>query len=114
MSDERVLLFSYGTLRLPHVQLETFGRVVDGEADVLPGYTVDYVDIDDPRVVSVSGHTVHPILRATGNASDKVVGAALALTEEELDAADEYEVPAYRRVGVTLASGRFAWVYVEH
>jgi hypothetical protein len=36
----------------------------------------------------------------------------LWVTEGELDAADEYEVELYRRVEVSLQSGRAAWVYV--
>jgi len=107
-----ILLFTYGTLQQPEVQLDTFGRVIDGEPDVLSGYTIDYVDIDDPRVVEVSGRRNHPILRATGSALDKVVGRALALTQDELDAADEYEVDHYHRERVTLDSGRSAWVYI--
>jgi len=109
-----ILLFSYGTLRLPNVQLDTFGRLLQGDDDVLPGYTIDYLDITDPHVLAVSENTVHPILRATGNPRDKVVGTALRIEEEELDAADDYEVADYRRVRVTLASGSSAWVYVSH
>jgi hypothetical protein len=105
-------LFSYGTLRYPAVQHDTFGRLIDGDDDVLPGYTIDYTEIDDPRVVEVSGESVHPVLRHTANPLDKVVGRVLLLTEDELDAADEYEVSLYRRVAVALASGRTAWVYV--
>lgn len=107
------LLFSYGTLQHPDVQLDTFGRLLESEDDVLPGYTVDYAEIEDPRVVDLSGLSVHPIVRATGNPLDKVVGKALRVTEEELDASDEYEVALYRRVSVVLASGRTAWVYVS-
>jgi hypothetical protein len=106
-------LFTYGTLQRPEVQLDTFGRLIEGEDDVLPGYTLDYADIDDPRVVELSGSAVHPVLRATGSDLDKVVGVVLWITEDELDAADEYEVALYRRAAVTLASGRTAWVYVE-
>jgi hypothetical protein len=106
------LLFSYGTLQLPAVQLDTFGRLLDGEDDVLPGYTVDYAEIDDARVVDVSGTASHPIVRATGDPLDKVTGRVLVLSQDELDAADEYEVSLYRRVPATLASGRIAWVYV--
>jgi hypothetical protein len=105
-------LFSYGTLQLDQVQLDTFGRLLDGEDDVLSGFTLDYVEIEDPRVVEVSGADVHPILRETGHAVDKVVGRVLWITEDELDAADEYEVALYRRARVTLASGRPAWVYL--
>ncbi len=107
------LLFSYGTLQHPEVQLDTFGRLIEGAPDVLPGYTVDYADIDDHRIVDLSGLTTHPIVRATGNPRDKVVGVALLVTEDELDAADEYEVSLYRRISVTLSSGRVAWAYVS-
>lgn len=107
------LLFAYGTLQHPDVQLDIFGRLIGGEADVLPGYTVDYAEIADTRVVDLSGLSVHPVVRETGNPLDKVVGVALQVTEEELDASDEYEVALYRRVSVVLASGRAAWVYVS-
>ena len=107
------LLFSYGTLQQSDVQLDTFGRLLAAEDDVLPGYTVDYAEIEDTRIVEVSGLAVHPIVRATGDPRDKVVGKALHVTEDELDAADEYEVSLYRRVSAVLASGRTAWVYVS-
>ncbi|WP_396641810.1 gamma-glutamylcyclotransferase family protein [Microbacterium sp.] len=107
-----VALFSYGTLRLPGVQLDTFGRLLSGEPDVLPGFTTDYLEIGDARVAGVSGRDVHPIVRRTGNHLDKVVGVLLWVTEAELEAADEYEVEQYNRVSVTLGSGRDAWVYV--
>lgn len=106
------LLFSYGTLQQAEVQLDTFGRLLAGDADTLPGYTTDYTEIEDHRVVDLSGLAVHPIVRPTGNDRDRVFGKALLVTEAELDAADEYEVSLYRRVAVTLASGRPAWVYV--
>lgn len=107
------LLFSYGTLQHAEVQLDMFGRLVATEPDVLPGYTVDYVEIADPRVVDLSGLSAHPIVRATGNPLDKVTGVALWVSEAELDAADEYEVTLYRRVAAVLGSGRTAWVYVS-
>lgn len=106
------LLFTYGTLQQADVQLDTFGRLFDGEDDALPGYTVDYAEIEDTRVVDLSGLSVHPIVRETGNPLDKIVGKAVQVTADELDAADEYEVALYRRISVVLASGRSAWVYV--
>lgn len=106
------LLFAYGTLRLDQVQLDTFGRLIAGEDDVLPGFTVHHTEIEDPRVDETSGSDVHPVLRRTDNPLDKVMGRALLLTEDELDAADEYEAARYRRARVVLASGRRAWVYL--
>ena len=106
------LLFAYGTLQSADVQLDTFGRLVDSEDDALPGYTVDYAEIEDPRVDDAPGATVQPIVRATGNPLDKVLGKVLSVTHDELEAADEYQVAPYRRESVVLASGRDAWVYV--
>ncbi|MFT4211010.1 MAG: gamma-glutamylcyclotransferase family protein [Microbacterium sp.] len=107
------LLFTYGTLQHAEVQLDTFGRLLDGEEDVLSGYRLEYAEIEDPWVVDLSGRSEHPILRHTGNPLDKVVGVVLEVTADEVDAADEYEVSIYRRAAVTLDSGRTAWVYVE-
>ena len=106
------LLFAYGPLQSPDVQLDTFGRLVESEDDALPGYTVDYAEIEDPRLVDVSAATVQPIVRATGNPLDKVLGKVLSVADDELEAADEYQVAPYWRTSVVLASGRDAWIYV--
>lgn len=106
-------LFSYGTLQLEAVQLATFGRLLTGEEDALPGFAQTMVEIEDEEVVATSGQTHHPIVRFTGSPSDFVPGKAFAVTSAELRRADEYEVDAYRRVAVTLRSGSQAWVYVD-
>ncbi|MDP9125040.1 MAG: gamma-glutamylcyclotransferase [Pseudomonadota bacterium] len=106
-------LFSYGTLQQDDVQRATFGRLLSGRADVLPGYSQDRVAIDDPDVVATSGKTHHPIVRHSGVASDRVAGTVFELCDDEPAQADRYEVAAYRRVAVTLASGISAWVYVD-
>lgn len=111
-AEPEELLFSYAELRDPQLQLDMFGRVLPAEPDTLPGYTVDYVEIDDIRFNDRTGRTVHPHLRPTGDTRDKVVGALLRLTPEEFVAADEFEVAMFRRARVTLGSGREAWVYV--
>jgi hypothetical protein len=41
-----------------------------------------------------------------------VEGTVLAISADELAAADEYEVDVYRRIAVPLRSGDQAWVYV--
>lgn len=105
-------LFTYGTLQLPDVQLDTFGRLLDGEDDALPGYRLEWIDVGDERVAQLSGLDNHPILRRTDDPRDRVFGRVLRLTADELDAADEYEVSLYRRASVSLASGLRAWVYV--
>ena len=107
------LLFSYGTLQRPHVQLANFGRLLDGTAETLAGYSVDMVEITDRGVLSLSGEKFHPILRFTGDMSDTVVGTAFTVSEIELAQADLYEVEDYHRVAAPLMSGKMAWVYVQ-
>jgi hypothetical protein len=41
-----------------------------------------------------------------------VIGVVFEATIEELACADAYEDADYRRIQVTLASGREAWLYV--
>lgn len=42
-----VLLFSYGTLQDKAVQRANFGRELSGQADRMPGYRQDWVEITD-------------------------------------------------------------------
>lgn len=114
MSEARdILLFSYGTLQFENVQIATFGRVLGGEDDAMPGYRKDMVEITDPAVVATSGERFHPIVSESTNLADEVAGRVFAITEAELAAADAYEVSDYRRVLVGLKSGRSAWAYIK-
>jgi glutathione synthase/RimK-type ligase-like ATP-grasp enzyme len=106
-------LFSYGTLQDEAVQLATFGRRLHGKSDELHGYHRTLLEIHDAQVVATSGATHHPIVRHTSDPAHTVQGTLLCITPEELAQADAYEVDDYRRISVTLASGRRAWVYVQ-
>lgn len=107
------LLFSYGSLQLPAVQRHTFGRLLQGRPDRLPGHRVGEIPITDAAVVEVSGSDRHPAVRATGDPVDAVDGVAYAITWAELAATDRYEVPGYARMWERLESGRHAWVYTD-
>jgi len=106
------LLFSYGTLRQPEVQLATFGRELDGRPDAIVGFELDFVTITDPHVIATSDSDRHPILRSSDRDDAAVDGTVFAITDSELLAADDYEVDDYRRISVPLRSGQDAWVYV--
>ncbi|MGO4445709.1 gamma-glutamylcyclotransferase family protein [Mycobacterium sp. 2YAF39] len=106
------LLFSYGTLRQPGVQRGVFGRELGGRPDAIVGYDLDYVTVTDPRVVAASGSDRHPILKATDRHGAAVEGTVFAVSDDDLVAADEYEVDDYERIAVPLRSGDQAWVYV--
>jgi hypothetical protein len=104
-------VFSYGTLRQPEVQRALYGREVPTIADALPGYRVDWLLITDAGVIATSGSDRHPILHR-GAPDDRVDGAYLELTDDELAATDAYEVDDYARRRVSLASGVDAFAYL--
>ena len=106
------LLFSYGTLRQQNVQLATFGRLLEGKPDALPGYSLIPVRITDPHVIAVSGADTHTIARPSGNPDDRIPGTVFAITPADLEAADRYEVGDYKRILVRLESGAEAFLYV--
>ena len=112
-SAEHENLFSYGTLQLEEVQLETFGRKLKGTQDALPGYKLVMVTITDEAFVVKSGTADHRNLQFTGNSTDVVEGTVLKVTKEELEQADAYEPEGYERVSAQLRSGGNAWVFVH-
>ncbi len=111
--DPTELLFSYGTLQLERVQLESFGRLLVGDDDAMPGYRRTMVEITDPEVLRKSGERFHPIVAPSDDPTDEVAGKVFKVTAAELAAADRYEVADYQRVAVRLKSGKEAWVYIR-
>jgi hypothetical protein len=108
-----VALFSYGTLQLEAVQMESFGRLLAGRDDAMPGFKMEMLEITDPDVIRTSGERFHPVVSASGDPNDEVAGKLFFISAEELEAADRYEVSDYKRVEVPLKSGIRAWVYVK-
>lgn len=107
-------LFSYGTLRNPAVQRETFGQELEGEADALIGYRLTQVEITDPVVLALSGEPFHPMALPSADPNDRVNGTVFTVTPAQLARADAYEVDDYIRIAVSLVSGKTAWLYVEN
>jgi hypothetical protein len=113
MAQQRtVSLFSYGTLQLASVQAALFGRVLEGRQDSMSGYRQAMIEQTNADVIAKSGTASHPIVISTGAPADKIEGTVFLLTEDELAAADAYEVSDYKRIEVSLESGTNAWVYV--
>jgi hypothetical protein len=106
-------LFSYGTLQLEPVQMATFGRLIAGASDALRGFELVELKIEDQRVVAISGKARHTMARFTGRASDVIPGKVFAVTPDEIQNADKYEVAAVKRIAVILESGVRAWAYVD-
>ena len=105
-------LFSYGTLQQENVQRATFGRLLEGRPDALPGFVLAPIRITDPRVIATSGAAIHHIACRTGDPADIVPGILFMVTPAELVAADGYEVD-YGRIEIVLASGETAFVYAD-
>lgn len=110
---QTVYLFSYGTLQQEGVQRATFGRLLKGADDALPGYRQSMIEITDPDVIGKSGAKFHPIVVASDDPTDAIAGKMFEITEAELAAADAYEVSDYTRILVRLRSGVDAWVYAK-
>lgn len=106
-------LFSYGTLQTEQVQLETFGRVLQGTNDALVGFRMEQVQIKDPEVVALSQESHHPIAIPTGQSEDLIQGVCFEVSFQEIEHADTYEVVDYKRIKTTLQSGKEAWTYVK-
>ena len=105
-------LFSYGTLQKEQVQIETFGRFLNGEKDILTGYKLEMLEITDTEVLRKSNQKYHPILVFSGNTEDEVEGVLFEVTDEEILQADKYEVNDYTRIETVFKSGKSGFIYV--
>lgn len=113
LANEGVERVAYGTLQLEAVQMATFGRPLAGASDALQGFELVVLKIEDQTVVAISGTAHHTMARFTGRASDVILGTVFAVTPDEIQSTDKYEVAAVRRVAVILQSGLRAWAYVD-
>jgi gamma-glutamylcyclotransferase (GGCT)/AIG2-like uncharacterized protein YtfP len=103
-------LFSYGTLQKESVQLELFGRLLEGMKDILPGYKIASIEIKDEAFLARGEENIQRTL--VESKGEKVEGTVLEISEAELIQADKYEPDNYKRIKVVLQSGRKAWIYV--
>jgi gamma-glutamylcyclotransferase (GGCT)/AIG2-like uncharacterized protein YtfP len=93
------LLFVYGTLHEPDVQIRLIGRTVPSETDSLRGYERNF-NLLPPYPVAMPAE------------NSEIHGHILEIRAEELVIFDIYETQAYQRIRVNLQSGREAWVYI--
>ena len=108
------IVFSYGALQEAEVQRATFGRLLEGREDELPGFERALVAIEDASIRQRLGRTHHDNVLVSEDSNNRVRGTALHLSEQELVRADAFEAPyLYSRVEATLASGKQAWVYMR-
>jgi gamma-glutamyl AIG2-like cyclotransferase len=106
-------LFSYGTLQKREIQLDLFGRILEGSNDALRGYKVSTIEITDGTFLS-KGEGRYQKTLIISDDNDVVDGTALEITDGELLVADKYEPENYKRINVVLESGKKAWIYVAY
>ena len=104
-------LFSYGTLQKGEVQLKLFGRLLTGAKDALKGCTLAPIEIKDEVFLSKGEDKFQLTLIFTDDDADLIEGTVFEIFENELLLADKYEPENYRRIKITLASGKEAWIY---
>src|SRR5215468_4000215 len=88
------LLFSYGTLQRSEIQVSTFGRLLDGRPDQIPGYEIALIPIADPATAIALGMTHYQNIKFTGRNEDIIEGTVFRVTREELEQSDDYEIDA--------------------
>lgn len=99
-------LFAYGSLLDVEVQENIFGRALLGTPDILVGYTVKKIEIEEEF-----GLVSYPIITATNNLEDAIHGIRYELSELLIQQADNYEGIHYKRLKVELQSKEIAWTY---
>lgn len=104
-------LFSYGTLQKNEVQIELFGRLLNGTQDILEGYKTSLIEITDESFLAKGEEKFQKTLIRSKDIADLVEGTVFEISEEELLLADKYEPDNYQRVSVKLQSGKEAWIY---
>src|SRR5262249_19727750 len=104
--------FSYGTLQRQAVQMSTFGRLLQGQADDLIGFELTSFTVQDAAFVAASGKAQHAMVKFNGRPDSQVRGMVFEVTDADLAHADQDEPAGYKRILAPLASGKEAWVYV--
>lgn len=107
------LLFSYGTLQNPAIQLEIFGRKLTGSNDRLWGFRIGQLQLATGNEPNQDNIQSYPVAITSDQPTDFIEGKTYHLTPKELLQADLYETNAYKRAKVQLESGRSAWVYLS-
>lgn len=103
-------LFSYGTLQKKEVQIELFGRTLNGAKDILKGYKLSAVEITDESFLAKGEAKIQQTLLPAKDGF--IEGTVFEISEAELVLADKYEPENYQRIKVALGSGKGAWIYV--
>lgn len=111
--QKKHLLFSYGSLNSKELQLQHYGRIVHGSADILSGYTLYDTKINQYSTSTIKEIIPIKIARKSAEKSAQIEGMVLEITGEELVKTDKLVASDSKRVLVTTDTGTEAWLYIE-
>lgn len=106
-----MLLFTYSTLLSEKVQIDFFGKVLNGINDVVKGYKLGVFQIINPEAISVSENDCHPIATPSKNPNDEVSGAVYEIPEEKLKIIEQCISEDCFKTKVVTESGTQCWMY---
>ncbi len=95
-------VFTYGSLLNDSNRSLVLGREVDGVEDILLGY----------EKIPHSKFYIYPTIRK--NKNGVVEGMVFDVSEADMKNLDRYETHHYKRLEVTLKSGKKALAYIEN
>lgn len=96
-------LFSYGSLQDISLQQSLLGRTIHGIEEKLFGYKISKDKIGGEFLVA----------EPSKNAEDYISGVLYVLSHMDVSKIDSYEGPSYKRVKLTMDSGKKAWTYIR-
>lgn len=102
-------IFSYGTLQSKEIQMQVFNKILIGKPDQIVGYVLKALKIEEEF-----GMEDYCVAIPTNDPSDIVPGIVFDISILDLEKADLFESNAYKRVEITLNSGKLAWIYLEN
>lgn len=111
--QKKHLLFSYDTLRSQDLQIQHYGRKLEGIDGALSGYTLKDSTINDVSMTEHSHTTTPQIAIKSKEKSDTLKGMVFEITGEELVETDKMAAPNSNRILATTDAGVEVWVYVE-
>jgi len=101
-------IFTYGSLQSEAIQMKIFGRILKGEREVLLGYSLFSILLEDENQAVIS----YPIISKSDKKEALIEGIVFEITATELEMADAYETENYTRIFLSFESGKKGWVYV--
>lgn len=111
--QKKHLLFSYDTLRSQDLQLQHYGRKLEGIEDTLSGYTLKDSTVNGVSMNRNSNTNSPQIAIKSQEKNGKIEGMVFEMTGEELVEADKMAAPNSIRILATTDAGVEVWVYVE-